>query len=121
MKIYFLLGLLALNSANAITEIVNTSDKKEILALIDHTCADTWCSGDYEFKFQTFSCNDNSGVCTLTFKIIDRDEKPGMLGIRNRRCIFKGLTSKEKIYHEHTLSEEFYDQLNYCVSNRETN
>lgn len=121
MKFYLLLALFGLNSAYAITEIVSANDKKEILALIDHTCADTWCSGDYEFKFQTFSCNDNSGVCTLTFKIIDRDAKPDMQGIRNRRCIFKGLTSKEKIYHDHALSEEFYDQLNNCVSNRETN
>ncbi|MBC7538144.1 MAG: hypothetical protein H7281_04945 [Bacteriovorax sp.] len=101
-------------------QIITEKDKSEVLAIIDRVCADSWCSGDYEYKFSTFSCNDNTAACTLTFKIIDRDAKPGEVNFRNKRCIFKEITSKEKIFTGVTLNEEFYDQLNYCVSNRES-
>jgi hypothetical protein len=101
--------------------LLTQEDQKEILSIIDHTCADSWCAGDYEYKFSTFSCNENSSVCTLTFKIIDRDAKPNEVKSRNRRCIFKGIVSKSMLFHESRLNEEFYDQLNYCISKRESN
>lgn len=107
-------------SAPSLTQILNENDKNEVLTIIDRVCADSWCSGDYDYKFSTFSCNDNTATCTLTFKIIDRDAKPGEINFRNRRCIFKGITSREKIFTGVTLNEEFYDQLNSCVSNRES-
>jgi hypothetical protein len=102
------------------TQILTSNDQQEILNLIDHTCADSWCAGDYEFKFSTFSCNNLTFKCTLTFKIIDRDSHPGEISARNKRCIFNGITSKDKIFYDGILNEEFYDQLNYCVSSRET-
>jgi hypothetical protein len=103
-----------------VTQILNENDKAEVIKIIDQVCADSWCSGDYDYKFSTFSCNENIATCTLGFKIIDRDAKPGEVNYRNKRCIFKGITSKEKIYFGTSLNEEFYDQLNNCVSNRES-
>ena len=107
-------------STQPFSQILTEKDKTEILEIIDRVCADSWCSGDYEYKFSKFSCNDNSSKCILSFKIIDRDAKPGEVKSRNRRCIFKDITSREKIFTGVSLSEEFYDQLNYCVSNRES-
>jgi hypothetical protein len=108
------------NKPTAFLPLLTQDDQKEILSIIDHDCADSWCSGDYEYKFSTFSCNENSSVCTLTFKIIDREGKPGESKPRNRRCIFKGIVSRAMLFHESKLNEEFYDQLNYCISNRES-
>ena len=101
-------------------QILNEKDKDEVIEIIDRTCADSWCSGDYEYKFSRFSCNDNTAVCVLSFKIIDRDAGPGERQARNKRCIFKNIISKEKIFAGATLTESFYDQLNYCISNRES-
>ena len=108
------------SSEAAATPILTESDCGQVLQIIDRVCADSWCSGDYDYKFSTFSCNDNTAVCTLTFKIIDRDAKPPQNAVRNRRCIFKGLNTKEKILTGDNLNEEFYDQLNICVSSRES-
>lgn len=125
MKKILITVILLLNinflSANGSIQILTDNDRKEVLSIIDRDCADSWCAGDYEYKFQNFSCNDSTAVCTLSFKIIDRDAKPGTVKERNRRCIFKGITSKTKILNGNNLNEEFYDQLNYCVSNRESN
>jgi hypothetical protein len=114
----------ALSTANAASlafkPIITENDSAEVLKLIDRVCADSWCSGDYDYKFSTFSCNDSSAACILTFKIIDRDAKPGEVNSKNKRCIFKGLTTSEMIFHENKLDEEFYDKLNYCVSDRES-
>lgn len=114
-----------LNLANAFEgspfkQILNENDKAEVIKLIDHICADSWCAGDYDYKFTKFSCNDTTLVCTLSFKIIDRDSKPGESSESNRRCIFKGISSIDDIIHESTLTQEFYDKLNFCVSNRES-
>jgi hypothetical protein len=101
-------------------QILSSSEKNEVLELIDHACADSWCSGDYNYKFSAFSCNDTTSVCTLTFKIIDRDAKPGEPNSVSRRCLFTKISSVNDIIQGHNLNEEFYDKLNYCVSNRES-
>lgn len=114
----------ALTSVNAETTslgpIVTQNDCTQVLKLIDRVCADSWCAGDYDYKFSAFSCNDTSAACTLSFKIIDRDAKPGEIKSKSKRCIFQGITSSEMIYHENKLNEEFYDKLNFCVSDRES-
>ncbi len=122
MTIILLAFNISLTQANTnlpLAQIMNETDKNEVLKIIDHDCADSWCSGDYNYKFLTFNCNDITETCTLSFTIIDRDVKPGEVNSRNRRCIFKGITSKEKIFTGATLNEEFYDQLTYCISSRE--
>ena len=110
----------AADPSHEFAQILNENDKNEVLEIIDRVCADSWCSGDYDYKFSKFSCNDNNATCILSFKIIDRDAKPNEVKVRNRKCNFKGITSKEKVFTGATLSEEFYDQLNFCVSNRES-
>ena len=105
------------NPSKEIVQILNDSDKNEILTLIDRVCADSWCAGDYDYKFKTFSCNEQSLNCTLGFSIIDRDDhnkKP-----RNKRCLFKGISSKDMLLTGHNLNEEFYDHLNICITDRE--
>lgn len=108
------------NEATSFRQIITENDKTEILKLIDHACADSWCSGDYDYKFSSFSCNDTNAICILGFKIIDRDAKPGEVKAVNRRCIFKNISSINDVVENHALTEVFYDQLNYCVSNRES-
>ncbi len=116
----FQVSLSFASDTNSFLKIISDEDKVEILSTIDRVCADSWCSGDYEYQFSNFSCNDNTSTCTLTFKIIDRDSGPTEAHLRNKKCIFKGITSKEKIISGVTLNQKFYDQLNYCVTDRET-
>ncbi len=121
--IFFLMINLNFAKANEeapFKQILSENDKTEVLKLIDHICADSWCAGDYDYKFTKFSCNDTTSVCTLSFKIIDRDSKPNESHVLNRRCIFKEISSIDNIIHDRTLTQEFYDKLNFCVSDRES-
>ena len=116
-SLIFSLNSLGEYSHSSIAQILNQSDKTEILSLIDRVCADSWCAGDFDYKFSTFSCNEQTLVCTLGFKIIDRENhnnKP-----RNKRCLFKGISTKEMILTGHNLNDEFYDHLNICITDRE--
>lgn len=117
MKI-FLLTIFYILNANAFAPILTQEDQVEVLKIIDHDCADTWCAGDYEYKFSTFTCNETKSTCTLSFKIIDRDDSAGTTNYKNKRCIFKGITGKDKIIFENSLTEEFYEELNNCISSR---
>ena len=101
MKILFITFLLILNanlalanSINSFAPIVTEDDKAAILKIIDRDCADTWCSGDYEYQFLAFNCSDPTATCVLSFRIIDRDRKNGSTNFRNKRCTFRNITSK---------------------------
>jgi hypothetical protein len=121
MKTFLLASFILIHSTTsfALGPIMNEKDKEEILRIIDRTCADTWCAGDYEYQFTSFNCNDITATCTLTFKMIDRDAQPGEVNFRNKRCFFKEINSKKKIIYDSELTDEFYDHLNSCVSARE--
>jgi hypothetical protein len=114
------LNLAEANEATSFTEILSGNDQTEILKLIDHICSDSWCAGDYDYKFSAFSCNDTNALCTLSFQIIDRDSKPTETHSFKRRCTFKGISSINNIIRDKNLTEEFYDKLNICVSDRES-
>jgi hypothetical protein len=43
------------------------------LKLIDDICADTWCSGDYDFGFRRLNCNRVARTCSLTLQVFPRD------------------------------------------------
>ena len=83
--------------------------------IIDMTCADTWCEGDYDFKFTDLNCNNRNFVCTLGVKVIDREIRH----TRQEKCTFEKITSKEKIIYKHALTDNFYDQLNDCITRLE--
>ena len=121
LLIIILSSLVTANASQlAFRPIVTQNDSIQVLKLIDRVCADSWCAGDYDYKFSAFSCNDSTSICTLSFKIIDRDAKPGEQNSKSKRCIFQQITSSEMIFHENKLNEEFYDKLNFCVSDRES-
>jgi hypothetical protein len=112
---------LALANTPSQGPIVTNQEKNEILEIIDRTCADTWCAGDNEFKFNSFNCNDEKFNCLLTFQIIDDNPKSGSSKIRNRRCFFYNIKSSKELLIDHRLTDSFYDKLNTCISNRESN
>ena len=50
----------------ALGNALSPAQEKTALGLIDQICADTWCSGDYDFGFRRLSCSRASEICTLT-------------------------------------------------------
>lgn len=107
-------------AAGDFTNVITSNEKDHILHMIDEVCADTWCAGDYDYKFTSFNCNSDSRNCTLSFKIIDRDARGNEPKEVLRRCNFKNVVGIKNIVDDDKLNEEFYDQLNICITNRES-
>src|SRR5947209_16056837 len=50
------------DSASSLT----AAQAKTVLAQIDSTCGDTWCDGDFDFRFKKIVCQPARNSCTLT-------------------------------------------------------
>ncbi len=44
-----------------------------VLNELDQLCGDSWCEGDFNYKFEQLNCDAKSGGCALVFTMIDRN------------------------------------------------
>src|SRR5689334_6137560 len=44
---------------------LTAAQAKTVLHLIDNTCGDTWCDGDFDFGFKKIVCQPTRNSCTL--------------------------------------------------------
>lgn len=54
-------------------DLVTKEEQKQILQEIDNLCADTWCEGDFNYKFDEIFCtqwNPSEYRCTINFQLI---------------------------------------------------
>ena len=56
-------------------DFLSPVERSEVIRSIDDVCGDTWCEGDYNFKFNNFSCNFREKNCDLTFYFIKSDDQ----------------------------------------------
>ena len=61
--------------STAFLEILNNNIPESLLWLvvldaIDSICGDTWCEGDYNFRFESISCDDGAKTCKVGFAMI---------------------------------------------------
>lgn len=73
-------GLLLLSSpaqaASAGPPGLTPRQQRVVLDLVDDTCGDTWCEGDYAFEFRRFSCDASARTCTMGLRIARRSDQP---------------------------------------------
>lgn len=106
--------------ANDKKDILSPSEKTQVLRFIDNTCSDSWCEGDYDFKFTKFNCNKSLETCELNFFFIKRDENEKKTFSKLQTCQFKNIKSFDQIIdNEWSLNENFYLELTDCISNLE--
>jgi hypothetical protein len=97
-----------------------TQDQRnQIVNVIDNTCADSWCEGDYDFDFIDFKCHESDKSCDLVFRFINTDadvEKKSSL----QNCHFLNITKLEQVLVNYNmLNVDFYETLDACISNLE--
>jgi hypothetical protein len=115
-----------------------------VLREIDDKCGDTWCEGDYDYRFYSLRCNASSG-CRLDFAMIETDSEEvnrqaTIVGERYTGSIHSATKGSYKQYevsctlpemkslsetidpypgqnptYRFTLSDEFYEQLTDCI------
>ena len=62
------------DSADALTKSKNdltAKQAKDVLTMLDDTCGDSWCEGDFDWQFQKLTCDFGKKSCTLTVLITD--------------------------------------------------
>ena len=98
-----------------------TSDQAQTaLGLIDDICADTWCSGDYDFGFRRLTCSRAAKTCTLTLQVFPRDGVASKEKGYWRSCKtfgFSGFGSlvERSVSGFQSLNDDYYDALTECT------
>lgn len=90
------------------------------LKLIDDICADTWCSGDYDFAFRRLTCSSVAETCTLTLQVFPRDESSQVRSYW-RTCKTSGFEDFGSLVHTfrsgyQSLDDHYYDALTECTT-----
>ncbi|HTQ05430.1 MAG TPA: hypothetical protein VMI54_16315 [Polyangiaceae bacterium] len=114
-------------SADALARNALTpAEEKTALALIDGICGDTWCDGDYDFRFDALRCGTASRSCALTLEILPREGVASAKGDYHRTCLtgdFDGFASLVDTAPSgyQSLDQDYYFALTDCISTLEAN
>ncbi len=78
-----------------------------ILETFDNECGDTWCEGDFDYRFREIKCSESDQACSLDITLIEKITN----GPENTKIVLTGptysgtFTSKESgKYHEFEAS-----------------
>ncbi len=107
--------------------LVNTpADTSTILKAIDNICGDTWCEGDYSFRFHkvTLDTARNSTRVVFTMSIQDPSEIDSSAVILKQKfdvsCNVAGYSSFATIMQTNDqLNWDFYTSLTDCIQKLE--
>jgi hypothetical protein len=99
------------------TELLSARERSDILRSIDDVCGDTWCEGDYNFKFENIRCNKLDKTCDLSFYFIkSNDDNTVETFSTLQTCHFLNISSiKQLRSHRYSLNTHFYDELTECI------
>lgn len=104
-------------AGNALT----AAQEKTALKLVDDICGDTWCSGDYDFRFDGLRCCAASASCTLSLELLPRDGVSSPRSEYHRSCRTRGFTGFASLVDTATngyqsLEQDYYSALTDCIS-----
>lgn len=98
------------------TAILSDDDRTQVLGLISDACMHSWCTSRFDFKFKSFSCDENTAACRLRFKIMDRGFVPGKFSEKYMSCVFTGIQNGSQILVVDQLNETFIQKLDACLT-----
>lgn len=104
---------------------LSSTDEKKVLTLLDDICGDTWCEGDYDWRFKKLRCSFADESCTLTMLVVDPayDDQPARTFWRS--CKMGGLSGWTSLVDEaqngyESLNDGFYDEVSDCIDRLES-
>jgi hypothetical protein len=121
MKFLLLSALLLSTTPVFSADLFSMAQKKEVLQAIDGICGDTWCEGDYNFRFNKFSCDKATSSCELNFQFIKTDDKgENETFSAEQVCRFNNIKEFHQVMDsKFSLNEEFYSTLTDCIWEKE--
>jgi len=120
MKFLLLTALLVSSSVYS-SELFTSAQKKQVLQTIDNVCGDTWCEGDYNFQFNSFSCEKQTSTCELNFQFIKTDDNGENPTLSTEQvCRFENIkTYKQLMENKWSLNDDFYSAVTDCIWEKE--
>ena len=114
----------AAESEPVVTNALTPAQAKTALKLIDDICGDTWCSGDYDFRFHRLTCSAPSATCTLGLQILPREGVPATQPSYLRTCRTQGFTGFDSLVVTasngyQSLDPDYYLALTDCIATLE--
>lgn len=109
------LTALAMSPAHAATaEFLSAKQKKAVLRAVDNICGDTWCEGDYNFRFNKLFCSSVSKSCRVVFQYFPHGEPEKAVG---KACDIKRVAHYVHLVDPRTrsLKDGPYGQLTTCI------
>jgi hypothetical protein len=102
---------------DALGNALSRAEVRIVLKLVDDACGDTWCEGDYDFRFRHLFCDSGAQTCLLSFQMALRDGadspkwrwrtcRTGFLG-------FDSLVTTSGGYQ--WLADGYYQALTACI------
>ncbi len=121
--IIFIVTLISCTNIFAATanDLFSAVQKNAALQAIDSICGDTWCEGDYNFRFNEFTCDKKEKSCELNFQFIKSTEKSEMdIYSLPQTCRILNINSFHQIMDtKYSLNEEFYEEVSNCINEKE--
>ena len=106
--------------ASLVDNALSQAQVKRVLELVDAICADTWCSGDYNFGFRRLSCSRVHGTCTLTLQVFPREAVTATERSYWRSCKTSGFSGFGSLVDRTgtylSLDDTYYDALSECTT-----
>ncbi|NDG83988.1 MAG: hypothetical protein EBX52_02995 [Proteobacteria bacterium] len=107
-------------SVPARADDLDSKVRQEVLSAVDMICADTWCEGDYNFKFKGLKCTFSNATCVLTY---DAGAWPAegrrIRWNRHGMCRVRGVRSRTDLLVEmgpyRRLADAPYEQITRCI------
>jgi hypothetical protein len=104
------------------TNDLTAEEQKLVLRLVDNRCGDTWCDGDYDWRFKKITCSFASKqACTMTTMAIDTIDTHKYYW---RSCKMTGIRSFDEMvvtfpngYQD--ITEAFGTKLDDCMAKLE--
>jgi hypothetical protein len=106
------------------TNDLTTDQQKLVLLLIDDRCGDSWCEGDYDFRFKKMVCAfTTKESCTMTVMAIDTADVHRYYW---RSCKMTGILRWEDLVQTfpngyQDITDPFFDKLTTCMDSIEAN
>jgi hypothetical protein len=98
-------------------------ERRVALSAIDGICGDTWCEGDFDYRFNRMKCNFTIGVCRLDFDAGPRPpENQKMKWTRSEKCFLVGIHAFSDLIdswgNSGSLNQAAYEQITKCIEEK---
>jgi hypothetical protein len=96
---------------------LTSAQQRTVLQQIDNICGDTWCEGEFNFRFTRMACDFGARRCTLSATLLPYDNSGKtypracrITGLSSYRSMITGTSSNPR------LVDAFYNKVNDCVT-----